>query len=263
MTDVRRRLAVVTRPSIERQALDHGVVAELLAQPVDRVLGLARCAGRADRRGRRRRRRRARETPMPIRRNLVPSVSRASRSRPAAKIRAASWVGWPSERARVRMRKSAVLSLSVTVEPASSLLLQAGGDLLGQPPQPRSSGRNSAMSCSKVVSAEMLLASRSGLTDAVVDAAGEPRTAARPRRRSGASGRASLGALQVADRAEAVAREPLLRHLADAEDERHRLVGARKAAASRAAEHRKAARLVEVGGDLGEELVARRARSRR
>ena len=58
---------------------------------------------------------------MPIRRKCVPSISRASRSRPASKMRAASCVGSASERARVRRRKSAVLSFSVTVEPAIPL----------------------------------------------------------------------------------------------------------------------------------------------
>ena len=47
----------------------------------------------------------------------MPSVSRSSSSRPAAKILVASWVGAASERARVRMRKSAVFSFNVTVAP--------------------------------------------------------------------------------------------------------------------------------------------------
>ena len=128
MTDDRRALASSLVRSIERQALDHGIVAEFLAQAVDGLVRASRGApveqiGRSAPSASP-----SAETPMPIRRNLVPSVSRASRSRPAAKIRAASWVGWSSERARVRMRKSAVLSLSVTVEPASSLVLQPRGD---------------------------------------------------------------------------------------------------------------------------------------
>ncbi len=127
------------------------------------------------------------ETPMPIRRNLVPSVSRASRSRPAAKIRAASWVGWSSEWARVRMRKSAVLSLSVTVLPASSLSLRRAETFSDRRQSRSSSGRKSAMSWSNVVSAEMLLVSRSGLHRPVVECRGRAAPAARPRRRSGAS----------------------------------------------------------------------------
>ena len=74
------------------------------------------------------------ETPIPIRRNFVPSISRSSSSRPAAKMRAASWVGRSSVCARVRMRKSAVLSLSVTVAPASSLFFRRADTRLGEPP---------------------------------------------------------------------------------------------------------------------------------
>src|SRR6185312_11026852 len=54
-------------------------------------------------------------------RSLGEPTQLAARIFAAGKIRAASCVGSPSERARVRMRKSAVLSLSVTVEPAMPL----------------------------------------------------------------------------------------------------------------------------------------------
>ena len=73
---------------------------------------------------------------------------------------------------------------------------------------------------------------------------------------------ALAGALQIADRAQAVAREALLRHLADAEDQRHRFRRQERGGLGRA-EDGEAARLVQIGGDLGEELVAARARSTR
>src|SRR5260370_907819 len=104
------------------------------------------------------------QTPGPIRRYVVPSVSRASSSRPQAKIFAASWVGWPNDCARVRRRKSAVLSFSVTVAPASALALSRAETFSDRRHKRSSSWRNSAMSWSNVVSAEMLLVSRSALT---------------------------------------------------------------------------------------------------
>src|SRR5665647_2317589 len=79
-------------------------------------------------------------------------------------MRAASWVGWPSERARVRSLKSALLSLSVTVEPASALDFSRADTRSVRSHSCCSSGRNSPMSRSKVVSAEMLLVSLSALT---------------------------------------------------------------------------------------------------
>ena len=52
-------------------------------------------------------------TPVPIRRNAVPSISLASISRETAKIFAASWVGAWIDCERVRCRKSAVFSFRV------------------------------------------------------------------------------------------------------------------------------------------------------
>ena len=67
-----------------------------------------------------------------------------------------------------------------------------------------------------------------------------------------------VGALQVGDGAKAALHQPLLRRGADAEDEADRLVGQHLARLV-LVEHGKAARLVEVGGDLGQELVAGQA----
>ena len=156
----RTSIIVFVRSSVE--ALDHRFVAEFLAQPVDRLLGFARCAGRAGRPGRRRRRRRAprrrcRSGGSACRR----SRARAGRGRRRRSLPRAGSDG-SSECARVRMRKSAVLSLSVTVAPASSLALSRAETFSASRHSRSSSGRKSAMSRSKVVSAEMLLASRSG-----------------------------------------------------------------------------------------------------
>ena len=56
-------------------------------------------------------------------------------------------------------------------------------------------------------------------------------------------------------RRKAVAGKPRRAHLADAEDEAHRLRREERRRLA-CAQHRKAARLVEIGGDLGEEFVA-------
>ena len=73
------------------------------------------------------------------------------------------------------MRKSAVLSFSVTVEPAEALFLQPVGHLLGRAQSRFSSGRNEAMSRSKVFSADTLLLSRSGSTARSSMPRGKPR----------------------------------------------------------------------------------------
>ena len=75
------------------------------------------------------------------------------------------------------------------------------------------------MSASKVVSAETLLVLAIGLDGAVVDAAGEP---PQPLALGAVAAHqlGFVGALQVGDGAQAVAREPFLRRRADAPDER-------------------------------------------
>ena len=161
---------------------------------------------------------------MPIRRNLVPSVSRASRSRPAAKMRAASWVGWPSERARVRMRKSAVLSFSVTVAPASRSGLEPRGDVFRRAPQPLLERPELGDVAGRTWSRPRCSWSRApGLTGRVVDAAREPRE---PR------ALVAVAAHQVASRRCAAGRRSVRRPsrasrccvtLPTPEDQRHRL----------------------------------------
>ena len=228
---------------------------------ISRAAGRWRCSAsarvrrdRAGRQGRRRRRRRAprrrcRSGGSWCRRSRAPAVAPGGEDpwRRAGSAR-------PSERARVRMRKSAVLSLSVTVVPASSLGLQPRRDPLGKPPQPQLERAEIGDVVSKVVSAETLLVSRSALTGR----SSMPWASRASRSALGAVAAHQLGlagALQVADRCASPSRAsracvalPTPKISGDRlrRQERRRL---------RAAEHRKAARLVEVGGDLGEELV--------
>ncbi len=201
------------RVAVEHQPLDHGGLAEFLAHLVDRVLGLARRARPCGRRGRRRRpcrrrsgsRRRCRSGGI-----CVPSISRASRSRPASKMRAASCVGSPSERARVRMRKSAVFSFSVTVEPAMPLAFRRARHPLGQRPEHL---------LQRLVARDVLVERRLGrhalglalrIDAAVVDAARQPPQPA-PLDAVAAHQVGLVRALQVRDGVVAVALQPRLR----------------------------------------------------
>ena len=116
------------------------------------------------------------------------------------------------------------------------------------------------MSVSNVVSLEIVLAPRSGTTLR----SSMPRASRHSRRPSLGKLLHQLvfvGALQIGDDAEAALRQPLLRGRSHAEDEADRLVREHRARFV-LVERGKAARLVEVGGDLGQELVARTARRR-
>jgi hypothetical protein len=103
-------------------------------------------------------------TPAPIRRNAVPTISRTRSSRTVVKIRVASCVGVDSDCARVRWRKSAVLSFSVIVEPHRLLFLRRSETFSHSRHSTRSMVMKSRMSFSNVVSLEIVLASRSGTT---------------------------------------------------------------------------------------------------
>ena len=196
------------------------------------------------------------ETPMPIRRNCVPSVSRASSSRPAAKILAASWVGWLSDCARVRMRKSAVLSFERHGRAGKLVRLEAGRDLLGQPPQPQLErpevGDVAGRTWSRPRRSWLSRSARTGRSSRPCASAAEPRAFAR---RSGASARPRP---RAADRRWCAARRARAAPAPPCRRRRSASTGLRRQECRRlgAAKHRKAARLVEVGGDLGEELVA-------
>ena len=188
---------------------------------------------------------------MPMRRNRVPSSSRSSSARPVRKIRSARCVGSSRRRLRVRVLKSRVFSFSTTVWPARPCAFSRAATFSES--LRRIGTRSSALARSvlKVVSAETLLASRSGDIRRGVDAARQP-IEALAHRPVASHEVAFLHRLELADRADAVAFQRGGESLADAPDERHRLAG-QEGHGFRLADDREAARLVEVGGHLGEE----------
>jgi hypothetical protein len=160
------------------------------------------------------------ETAMPIRRSLVPSASPRKSSRPAAKIFAASRLG-SDARARVRNLKSAVLSLSLTLEAARSAALSRAESFSHNNHSRRSRGRNAAISSSKVASAERLLALRSGVTGR----ASRPRASREKAQALGPLTAFELGfarGRKVCDEGDAIARQAGLLCRSDAADEGHR-----------------------------------------
>ena len=120
------------RPRIDRAC---GRIWRASASSAHSLVAALRASDRAGRPDRRLRRAEGCDTPIPISRNFVPSTSLASSSRPQSKMRRASCVGSPSERARVRIWKSAVFSFSVTVVPLTSLRLEPRRNALAQVPQ--------------------------------------------------------------------------------------------------------------------------------
>ena len=169
---------------------------------------------------------------------------------PAARVASAT----ASERARVRIRKSAVLSFSVTVAPAKRLGLQPRRNLLRQAPEdPFERAEIGDIAVERRLRGHAL-GFAIGADFALVDAAREAGEAAAFL--AVAAHQLDLARpLQIGDAMKAVARKPRRARLADAEDEAHRL-RREKCLRLACAEHRKAARLVEVGGDFGEEFVA-------
>ena len=153
-------------------------------------------------------------------------------------------------------------SFKVTLRPARPRRLEAARDPLAEPPEDRLEILEAdERSVSKVVSAEMLFVSRSGVTRRCILAPGEAGQALRvaAERLEQASGRAPRadGAIRVtpalASRACAAAPMPGMIETG---------LSARNSAASASADDREAARLLEIGGDLGEELVVGQARPR-
>src|SRR5262249_29174924 len=132
--------------------------------------------------------------------------------------------------------------------------LEASGDFLGEAPKPQLERAEVGDVVVEGGFRRNALGLALGPDRPIVETAGEVSE-------SGALGAVAppqvdlAGALQISDGAQAVAGEALLRHLADAEDQRHRL-RRQESGGLVAAEDRKAARLVEIGGDLGEKLVA-------
>ena len=161
---------------------------------------------------------------MPISRKRVPSSSFASRSRPARKMRSARSVGRVEPdvpRAQPELARSSAsarrcgrraLPLQPRRRPAPTVC--AGSEAA----RPRA-----ARSLSKVVSAEMLFAFRSGRDDAIVLAAGQAGEPDPDAAVALCESRVRRSFCRSAMRVEPVAREPLLHRLADAPDDRHRL----------------------------------------
>ena len=159
---------------------------------------------------------------------------------------------------RVRMPWSPRLSLRVTVAPARTRALGAGGDLLAEGPEVpaqdvevgdirrrRSSrARSTSVAWSAVTCARVLAAGEA--TEPVAEAA------------EAQDQRLAVTAAQVGDGADALALQRGQGGAADAPDDRDRLAGEELVGLG-AADQPQAARLVEVGGDLGEELVVREA----
>ena len=194
------------------------------------------------------------EAPMPIRRNFVPSVSRRSRSRPASKMRAAKLRRLAERAGAGAQAEIRGLQLQRDGRARNAARLQPRRDPLGERPE---------RLLQRLVVGDILVERRLGrhafglalrVHAAVVDAAREPPQPA-PLDAVAAHQVGLVGLLQVRDGVVAVALQPRLRRLADAPDEADRLVARKRRLVL--AEHRKAARLVEVGGDLGEELVGR------
>src|SRR4051812_29780364 len=192
-------------------------------------------------------------TPAPIRRKAVPSISFASISRQIEKIFAASCVGAVIDCERVRWRKSAVFSFSGTGKPASSLLLRRDDVFSHSRHRIFSSVAKSRMSVSNVVSLEIVLAPRSGSTRRSSMPRESPQPAAVTRKLPHHLD--LVGLLQVRDDAEAALHQTLLRRGSNAENETDRLLRQHQARFL-LVERGKPARLVEVGGDLRQELVA-------
>src|SRR6202049_2193687 len=193
-------------------------------------------------------------TPAPISRNAVPSISLASISRVMAKIFAASCVGAWIDCERVRCLKSAVFSFRVMVNPESSPFLRRRETFSDSRHSVRSSVAKSRMSLSNVVSLEMVLAPPIGNKRPIADAAPQPPQPA-------ALGRELLhqldfvGALQIGDGAKTALDQSFLGCRADAENEADRFFRQHGAGLG-LVERGKAARLVHVGGGLGQGLVA-------
>ena len=149
----------------------------------------------------------------------------------------------------MRMRKSAVFSFSVTPPPAMPAFFIRLATVSASCHRIGRSAPASDTSSSSVISDDMLLASRSGSTGRSSSAAGaemEPPADLAVARHQ----RALVEPRELADPRDAVPREPPPHRLADAPQQAHRLAGEERLRLG-PAEHGEAARLVEVGGDLG------------
>ena len=162
--DLRGPLPIELRD--EATAPGHGIVAEPVPHCIHRLVDLAtEWAGTAEQV--------ALENlagldeimaPMPISRKARPSASRVRRSSAVRNISSADCVAFFRWRTRVMVRKSEVLSLSVTPSPAMPAVLMRRATISVSCHRIWRSFSRSDMSSSRVVSEDMLLVSRSGLT---------------------------------------------------------------------------------------------------
>src|SRR5215813_11908424 len=207
--------------AVECKPFDDGFIAEPFAQPVDRLLGLGAAA--VDEVGE------------------IGSVGVAERREADADQAEHGAVGFAREQVapggenppgelgrvteRLRPRADAEIGgfeLQSHGRAGEPIGLEPGGDLLGEAPQPQLQRAEVGDVAVEGGFRRNALGLALGPDRPVVEAAGEARE-------SGALEPvappqfALAGALQVPDGAQAVARQALLRHLADAEDQRHRL----------------------------------------
>jgi len=162
------------------------------------------------------------------------------------------------ERARAR-ENAKVRSLQLERHGGAGklLVLEPGGDLLRGGPQPLLQRPERGKITLEGVLRRYALALALGVDRTMVDSARQP-VETLSLGTVAAHEVALVGALQVGDQAETVARKAELGRLADAVDERHRFVGKKRRRLG-TTQHGETARLVEIGGNLGQELVGGKA----
>ena len=193
--------------------------------------------------------------PTPISRNRVtPSASPASRAALGAKY----WFrpagsGRPSGGSACADGNRPVLSFKVIVPAASEACFSRAETRSHSGHRVCASAAASASSCAKVVSAEIVCAGACASTARP----SSPRARRRQPRADPAVPCSELALAEpgeLADQGDAVAGQAPLHRRTHAPQHRYRFVG-KEGGGIAAAQHRKAARLVEIGGELGEELV--------
>ena len=185
---------------------------------------------------------------------MRPSASLSIRAAMLSKMRSARCVGCAKLRVRVRMRKSDVLSFRTTLRPARPLRASWAATRSQARPATSRSVSAEPVSWRNVVSAEMLLVGRSGVT--LRSSSPWAKCASRwpnlPKRATSAcSGSACRSAMVLSPlssmRRAVTAPTPWILRTDS---------GAKKALRLGLADDGEAARLLQLGGQLGEELVA-------
>ena len=158
---------------------------------------------------------------MPIRRKAVPSQAAFSSCRAGSNRRTASCVGGKARAGAGQEPELRILQLQRDAPAREVRRLEPARDLLGRAATGSARDRRRrAGRVSKVVSAETLFVSRSGVDPAVVLAPGEPRPGAAASRPSASKRVLQRHLAQMADPGHADLREPRLRGGADARDHR-------------------------------------------